>query len=85
MHMSIPTSYLPLHSSYEYGPCVGVSRLERWERANILGLNPPVAVCHDVVLNLTLFDCLLKVREILSTRQGSEDVSYSQSVFTGEV
>ncbi|RDB15369.1 DNA polymerase delta subunit 4 [Hypsizygus marmoreus] len=27
--------------SYEYGPCVGVSRLERWERAAALGLNPP--------------------------------------------
>jgi len=27
--------------SYEYGPCVGVTRLERWERADALGLNPP--------------------------------------------
>jgi len=27
--------------SYEYGPCVGVSRLERWERAHVMGLNPP--------------------------------------------
>ncbi|KAF9626757.1 hypothetical protein IFM89_038975 [Coptis chinensis] len=24
-----------------YGPCVGMSRLGRWERANKLGLNPP--------------------------------------------
>ncbi|EIN05967.1 hypothetical protein PUNSTDRAFT_54280 [Punctularia strigosozonata HHB-11173 SS5] len=30
--------------SYEYGPCVGVSRLERWERAEALGLNPPPEV-----------------------------------------
>ncbi|RPD57253.1 hypothetical protein L226DRAFT_536598 [Lentinus tigrinus ALCF2SS1-7] len=30
--------------SYEYGPCVGVSRLERWERAHSLGLNPPPEV-----------------------------------------
>ncbi|KAJ7696430.1 DNA polymerase delta, subunit 4-domain-containing protein [Mycena rosella] len=30
--------------SYEYGPCVGVSRLERWERASALGLNPPTEV-----------------------------------------
>ncbi|KAG1774158.1 DNA polymerase delta, subunit 4-domain-containing protein [Suillus placidus] len=27
--------------SYEYGPCVGMSRLERWERAASFGLNPP--------------------------------------------
>ncbi|XP_058086775.1 uncharacterized protein LOC131233928 [Magnolia sinica] len=24
-----------------YGPCLGLSRMERWERANNLGLNPP--------------------------------------------
>jgi len=30
--------------SYEYGPCVGVPRLERWERAFALGLNPPPEV-----------------------------------------
>ncbi|KAI0652895.1 DNA polymerase delta, subunit 4-domain-containing protein [Cubamyces menziesii] len=30
--------------SYEYGPCVGVSRLDRWERAHALGLNPPLEV-----------------------------------------
>lgn len=27
--------------SYEYGPCIGVTRLERWNRAEALGLNPP--------------------------------------------
>ncbi|XP_021816141.1 uncharacterized protein LOC110758564 [Prunus avium] len=27
-----------------YGPCVGMTRLERWERACILGLNPPKEV-----------------------------------------
>lgn len=30
--------------SYEYGPCVGMTRLERWERAEALGLNPPPEV-----------------------------------------
>jgi len=30
--------------SYEYGPCVGVPRLQRWERADALGLNPPPEV-----------------------------------------
>ncbi|EGN97041.1 hypothetical protein SERLA73DRAFT_185334 [Serpula lacrymans var. lacrymans S7.3] len=30
--------------SYEYGPCVGMSRLERWERADVHGLSPPIEV-----------------------------------------
>ncbi|KAF7332473.1 SET domain-containing protein [Mycena kentingensis (nom. inval.)] len=37
-------------ASYEYGPCVGVSRLERWERAQALGLTPPVEVRDILVL-----------------------------------
>jgi len=28
-------------NSFEYGPCIGMTRLERWERAESLGLNPP--------------------------------------------
>ena len=34
-----------LYRSYEYGPCIGVTRLQRWERADVLGLNPPPEVC----------------------------------------
>jgi DNA polymerase delta subunit 4 len=30
--------------SYEYGPCIGVPRLQRWERAQALGLRPPPEV-----------------------------------------
>jgi len=30
--------------SYEYGPCIGMSRLERWERAEAMGLEPPSEV-----------------------------------------
>ncbi|KIJ65492.1 hypothetical protein HYDPIDRAFT_174934 [Hydnomerulius pinastri MD-312] len=30
--------------SYEFGPCVGMTRLERWERAESFGLNPPLEV-----------------------------------------
>ncbi|XP_054827887.1 DNA polymerase delta subunit 4 [Eublepharis macularius] len=30
--------------SWEFGPCTGITRLQRWERAELLGLNPPVAV-----------------------------------------
>ncbi|XP_074852143.1 DNA polymerase delta subunit 4 [Carettochelys insculpta] len=29
---------------WEYGPCTGITRLQRWERAESLGLNPPVVV-----------------------------------------
>ncbi len=37
-------------STYDYGPCVGVTRLERWERAKALDLNPP----EEVSLYFTL-------------------------------
>jgi len=39
-----------LYRNYDYGPCIGVSRLERWERAHLLGLNPPPEVCVIVPL-----------------------------------
>ncbi|KAI4525754.1 hypothetical protein K525DRAFT_234143 [Schizophyllum commune Loenen D] len=35
--------------TYKYGPYVGVTRLERWERANNLGLNPPPEI-RDILL-----------------------------------
>ncbi|KAI1076396.1 hypothetical protein F5B20DRAFT_555925 [Whalleya microplaca] len=30
--------------SSQYGPCVGISRVKRWQRADRLGLEPPVEV-----------------------------------------
>lgn len=30
--------------SSQYGPCVGITRLKRWNRAERLGLNPPIEV-----------------------------------------
>lgn len=30
--------------SSKYGPCIGISRLERWQRAEKFGLHPPVTV-----------------------------------------
>ncbi|KAM0275003.1 hypothetical protein ACHAQH_007652 [Verticillium albo-atrum] len=30
--------------SSQYGPCVGIPRVRRWERADRLGLNPPIEV-----------------------------------------
>ncbi|CAK5283212.1 unnamed protein product [Mycena citricolor] len=36
--------------TYEFGPCIGVTRLERWERAQALGLNPPPQI-KDMLLS----------------------------------
>ncbi|KAF2230160.1 hypothetical protein EV356DRAFT_349720 [Viridothelium virens] len=30
--------------SGEYGPCIGIARMKRWQRAHALGLEPPVEV-----------------------------------------
>uniref|UniRef100_A0A6V3RNN7 DNA polymerase delta subunit 4 n=1 Tax=Lotharella globosa TaxID=91324 RepID=A0A6V3RNN7_9EUKA len=27
-----------------YGPCIGITRIKRWERANKFGLNPPMDI-----------------------------------------
>ncbi|CAO3635225.1 unnamed protein product [Cunninghamella echinulata] len=36
---------------YKYGPCIGMSRLDRWERAFYLGLNPPNRIKNILVNN----------------------------------
>lgn len=36
--------------AWEFGPCIGITRLERWERAEKLGLQPPIDV-KNVILN----------------------------------
>ncbi|KAK6192687.1 hypothetical protein SNE40_004116 [Patella caerulea] len=35
----------------EYGPCTGISRLERWSRAEKHGLNPPQSVYNLLQLH----------------------------------
>ncbi|XP_006113806.1 DNA polymerase delta subunit 4 [Pelodiscus sinensis] len=35
--------------SWEYGPCTGITRLQRWERAKSLGLSPPVVVLETLL------------------------------------
>ncbi|KAF9072093.1 DNA polymerase delta, subunit 4-domain-containing protein [Rhodocollybia butyracea] len=35
--------------TYNYGPCIGISRIDRWERAQALGLNPPSEI-RDILL-----------------------------------
>ncbi|EPT02957.1 hypothetical protein FOMPIDRAFT_1142917 [Fomitopsis schrenkii] len=58
--------------SYEYGPCIGVTRLERWNRAEALGLSPPPEACR-------------LVKEILMTKEGSDNPRFTECVFNGEV
>mmetsp|Transcript_11202 Transcript_11202/g.19133 ORF Transcript_11202/g.19133 Transcript_11202/m.19133 type:complete len:114 (-) Transcript_11202:245-586(-) len=42
----------------KYGPCAGVSRLNRWERAQTFGLQPPPAV-RDILAQLPSEDSRL--------------------------
>ncbi|EJU03738.1 hypothetical protein DACRYDRAFT_115081 [Dacryopinax primogenitus] len=35
--------------SYEYGPCIGISRIERWTRAEVMGLEPPTEI-RDILM-----------------------------------
>ncbi|RGB37764.1 DNA polymerase delta, subunit 4-domain-containing protein [Rhizophagus diaphanus] len=49
--------------NYKFGSCVGLTRLERWERAQKLGLNPPEevknALASEVIRqNLKLNECV---------------------------
>jgi len=54
-------------NSYEYGPCVGVSRRERWDRAQALGLNPPKEV-----------DDILNTKQGLTLPEYSQSVFYGE-------
>jgi len=54
-------------NTYEYGPCVGVSRRDRWDRAQALGLNPPKEV-----------DDILKTRQGKTMIEYSQSVFYGQ-------
>ena len=36
----------------KYGPCIGVDRLDRWERAEAMGLHPPPHV-RDLLADST--------------------------------
>ena len=35
---------LLIDSLFERQPCIGIARIKRWQRAQRLGLNPPVEV-----------------------------------------
>jgi DNA polymerase delta subunit 4 len=45
-----------------YGPCLGLSRVERWERAHRIGLDPPQNVKNMLQLAGGNPDCLWEGR-----------------------
>ncbi|KAL1927426.1 hypothetical protein VTP01DRAFT_3663 [Rhizomucor pusillus] len=47
---------------YKFGPCVGLTRLERWERAEQLGLNPPEEIKRIIQANPTENESLFEGR-----------------------
>lgn len=46
----------------KYGPCLGMTRLARWERAHSLGLNPPKDVERLLRQAKVRSDCLWDAR-----------------------
>lgn len=41
-----------------YGPCIGISRIDRWNRAKAFGLNPPEEAENLLKSDQTRQDCL---------------------------
>ncbi|OAY82817.1 DNA polymerase delta subunit 4 [Ananas comosus] len=41
-----------------YGPCIGLGRLQRWERAAAMGLNPPPDVARILQRPSAALECL---------------------------
>ncbi|KAI3924528.1 hypothetical protein MKX01_037968 [Papaver californicum] len=42
----------------KYGPCIGMTRLARWERAKNLGMNPPKEIETCVRQGKVELECL---------------------------
>jgi len=60
--------------SSQYGPCIGIARLQRWKRANLLGLEPPVEVL-----------AVLLREEDKKTSQGCGRLAYIDELAGGKV
>jgi len=57
--------------SGQYGPCIGIARLKRWKRANMLGLQPPIEVLNVLLKSLDAGDAKMQrahVDELMSSR-----------------
>ncbi|XP_029362042.1 DNA polymerase delta subunit 4 isoform X2 [Echeneis naucrates] len=42
---------------WRFGPCTGITRLQRWERAKLHGLNPPEEIRDLLLQKHTDLDC----------------------------
>ncbi|KIW86393.1 hypothetical protein Z517_01789 [Fonsecaea pedrosoi CBS 271.37] len=60
--------------SSQYGPCIGIPRLQRWRRANSLGLEPPIEVLA----------VLLREQDAVKT-QGCGKMAYIDELSGGRV
>jgi DNA polymerase delta subunit 4 len=82
MFITVHQSQVPLHEkilrhfdlSSQYGPCIGITRLTRWKRANMLGLEPPVEVL-----------AVLLREEDKKTSQGCGKLAYIDELGGGRV
>jgi len=57
--------------SGQYGPCIGIARLKRWKRANVLGLQPPIEVLAVLLKGLDQGNVKMQrahVDELMSSR-----------------
>ncbi|EME78824.1 uncharacterized protein MYCFIDRAFT_122291 [Pseudocercospora fijiensis CIRAD86] len=57
--------------SGQYGPCIGIARLKRWKRANVLGLKPPIEVLAVLLKEMDRGDVKSQrahVDELMSSR-----------------
>ena len=61
--------------------------MQRWKRANALGLDPPIEVCLFFASppSTGRLRRIVQVFEILSTKEGHEDQEYVQNVLYGEL
>jgi DNA polymerase delta subunit 4 len=78
--------------SSQYGPYVGITRLERWERAKKWGLQPPEEVSGGLVGRTVgpaaccgMTSSLDQIKQILLTQQGEDEALYRESVVYGWV
>ncbi|KXT16591.1 hypothetical protein AC579_6296 [Pseudocercospora musae] len=57
--------------SGQFGPCIGIARLKRWKRANVLGLKPPIEVLAILLKEMDKGDTRSQrahVDELMSSR-----------------
>ena len=65
-----------------------MTRLQRWERADALGLNPPIEVRvtrSSPSLASIYSGSVPQVKEILMTKEATEKSDLAQCVFYGDV